>query len=57
MLRFARQLILEGKATFGDIAGVDREATSRIEAACKFALSSPEPRIESVHEHVLAEAV
>jgi len=57
VLRFARQLILEGKATFGDIAGVDREATSRIEAACKFALSSPEPRIESVHEHVLAEAV
>ena len=53
VLRFARQLIVSGIATFGDIAGIDVEATESIAEARDFALSSPLPDTDSVYAHVI----
>lgn len=54
VLRFARDLIVNGVGTFGDIAGIDVEVTETITSAKEFALSSPLPETDSVYAHLLA---
>lgn len=55
VLRFARELIVSGVATVGDITAIDMEATEIVTEASGFALNSPIPGSDSVFDHVIAE--
>lgn len=54
LLRTARDIVAYGYASRDELMARDRDARARVDAGATFAIESPMPLSETVHEHVFA---
>ena len=54
LLRTARDIVAHGYASQDEVMARDKDARARVEAGATFAIESPMPLSETVHEHVFA---